>query len=279
MKIKSKLLLIKPMLDDISKDRINEISAQCSYYVILSFIPFLILLLTLIQYTNIGQEQLFNIISKLIPSSMNEIVLGIVREVYSKSIGTVSVSLVFTLISAHKGLFALINGLRTIYDYENHKIKSAIYLRIISILKTAVFIVLVTIGAIILVFGNTIITTIQEKFGLLEDYTIAYRLLTQLTFVFIAFIVFLLLYKFLPGYKITLKSQIPGAIFASVALIIISFVFSKYLDIFKGFSITYGSLTVLMLIMMWTYTCFYVTFLGAEINKFLSKTNVRNLCI
>ena len=48
---------------------------------------------------------------------------------------------------------------------------------------------------------------------------------------------------------------------------IILFAFSIYLDIFKGFSITYGSLTTLILIMMWTYACFYSIFLGAEINK------------
>lgn len=87
-----------------------------------------------------------------------------------------------------------------------------------------------------------------------------------MVYAFIAFVVFLCLYKFMPGHKITFKSQIPGAIFNSIALIVISFVFSKYLDIFKGFSITYGSLTALMLIMMWTYTCFYVIFLGAKIN-------------
>ena len=273
MKIKDKLLPIKPMLDNMEKDHINELSAQCSYYVILSFIPFVILLLTLIQYTAIQPEQLFDIISKFIPSSMNEMVLGIVREVYSKSVGTISISLIFTLLSAYRGLFALIKGLHLIYNYSDHKRKSMLYLRIMSILKTVVFIVLVTIGAVILVFGSSIVSTIQEKFGLFENYTIVYRLLTQLAFVFIAFIVFLLLYKFMPGYKITFKSQVPGAIFSSVALIVISFVFSKYLDIFKGFSITYGSLTVLMLIMMWTYSCFYVIFLGAEINKFLSMKN------
>lgn len=273
MKIKDKLLPIKPMLDNMEKDHINELSAQCSYYVILSFIPFVILLLTLIQYTAIQPEQLFDIISKFIPSSMNEMVLGIVREVYSKSVGTISISLIFTLLSAYRGLFALIKGLHLIYNYSDHKRKSMLYLRIMSILKTVVFIVLVTIGAVILVFGSSIVSTIQEKFGLFENYTIVYRLLTQLALAFIAFIIFLLLYKFMPGYKITFKSQVPGAIFSSVALIVISFVFSKYLDIFKGFSITYGSLTVLMLIMMWTYSCFYVIFLGAEINKFLSMLN------
>ena len=270
MKLKSKLSSIQIILDNIGEDHISEYSAQCAYYVILSFIPFVILLLTLIQYTSIEQQQLFDIISKIIPSSMSEMVLGVVREVYSKSVGTVSISLIFTLLSADKGLFALVKGLHSVYNYSGNQEKSMIYLKLTSILKTIIFIILIAIGAVILVFGTPIISTIQEKFGLLENYTIISQILTQVVYVCIVFVVFLCLYKFIPGHKITLRSQVPGAIFSSVALIIISFVFSKYLDIFKGFSITYGSLTALMLIMMWTYTCFYAIFLGAEINKFWS---------
>lgn len=273
MKLESKILSIQDILDNMEKDHISEYSAQCAYYVILSFIPFIILLLTLIQYTNIEQQQLFDIISRIIPSSMNEMVLGIVREVYSKSVGTVSISLIFTLIAADKGLFALSKGLHSVYNYNEHKRKSMIYLKLTSILKTSIFIVLIAIGAVILVFGKSIISTVQEKFGLLENYNSISQIITELIYVFTAFIVFLSVYKFIPGYKITFKSQIPGAIFSSSALIVISFVFSIYLDIFKGFSTTYGSLTALMLIMMWTYTCFYVIFLGAEINKYISLKN------
>ena len=110
-KLKSKLSSIQIILNNMREDHISEYSAQCAYYVILSFIPFIILLITLIQYTSIEQQQLFDIISNLIPSSMREMVLGIIREVYSKSVGTVSISLIFTLLSADKGLFALIKGL------------------------------------------------------------------------------------------------------------------------------------------------------------------------
>lgn len=276
MKLKSKLSSIQTILDNIGEDHISEYSAQCAYYVILSFIPFVILLLTLIQYTSIEQQQLFDIISKIIPSSMSEMVLGIVREVYSKSAGTVSISLIFTLLSADKGLFALVKGLHSVYNYSDNQEKSMIYLKLTSILKTMIFIILIAVGAVILVFGTPIISTIQEEFGILENYTIISQFLTQVVYACIVFVVFLCLYKFIPGHKITFRSQVPGAIFSSIALIIISFVFSKYLDIFKGFSITYGSLTALMLIMMWTYTCFYAIFLGAEINKFWSIRREKN---
>lgn len=264
---KEKYKKIQKIFKSMREDHVSEFSAQCSYYTILSFIPFVILLITLIQYTHIDQQTLFNVISKIIPSSMNEFVLGIVKEVYSKSIGTISISIIFTLWSAGKGLFALTKGLHSIYNINGEKQKSVIYLRLMSIIETIIFIVLIMIGLVLLVFGNSLKSIIQNHFGALENFNIFLQVLTEIGFIFATFIIFLLLYKFMPKHKVTLKSQIPGAVFGAIALNVISFVFSKYLDIFKGFSITYGSLTTLMLVMMWTYLCFYSLFLGAELNK------------
>lgn len=262
---------IGSLFEKMDKDHISESSAQCAYYTILSFIPFIILLLTLIQYTNIEQETLFNMISKIIPSSMNEIILGIIREVYSKSIGTISISIIFTLWSADKGLFALIKGLNIVFEINGKKNSSIIYLKLTSILKTAIFIILIVVGLILLVFGNSILSIIQEHFYGFKNYTIISAVLTEIIFILLTFVVFMIIYKFLPKHKIKLKQILPGSIFGALGLNIVSYVFSKYLFIFKGFSITYGSLTTLMLIMMWTYACFYIIFLGAEINVFFQQ--------
>lgn len=268
--LKEEYKIIERMCDNISNDNISAYSAQSSYYTILSFIPFLILLITLIQYTSIEQQTLFNVISKIIPSSMNEFILGIVKEVYSKSIGTISISIIFTLWSAGKGLLALIKGLHSVYDIKDKNSNSAIYLKLMSIAQTIVFIVLITIGLVALVFGNSLISIIKNHFGALENFTIISRILTEFGLIFITFIIFLCLYKFIPKHKVTFRSQIPGAIFGAISLNVVSFIFSRYLDIFKGFSITYGSLTTLMLVMMWTYSCFYTLFLGAELNQSIS---------
>ena len=266
-KLKEKYKIFKRISFNINDDNISAYSAQCSYYTILSFIPFVILLITLIQYTNIEQQTLFDFISKIIPSSMNEFVLGIIKEVYSKSIGTISISIIFTLWSAGKGLYALIKGLHAVYDVTDKKSNSVIYLKMMSIVQTVIFIVLITVGLVLLVFGNSLISLIKNHFGALENFNMLTQISTEIILVITTFIVFLFLYKFLPKHKVTFKSQIPGAIFGAIGLNVISFIFSIYLDIFKGFSITYGSLTTLMLIMMWTYSCFYALFLGAEINK------------
>lgn len=267
LKISKRMKQFNMILKNSGDDHISEYSAQCSYYTILSFIPFVILLITLIQYTNIQQQTLFDAISKIIPSSMNEFVIGIVREVYSKSIGTISVSIIFTLWSAGKGLFALTKGLHSVYNTGEDSGKSVIYLRIMALIETVIFIVLIMLGMVLLVFGNSLKSLMQQQFGALENFSTFSQVVTELGFILATFIIFLFLYRFMPKHKVTFKSQIPGAIFGALALNIISFVFSKYLDIFKGFSITYGSLTTLMLIMMWTYSCFYSLFLGAELNK------------
>ena len=267
LRISKRMKQFNVILKNSGDDHISEYSAQCSYYTILSFIPFVILLITLIQYTNIEQQTLFDVISKIIPSSMNEFVIGIVREVYSKSIGTISISIIFTLWSAGKGLFALTKGLHSVYNTDEDKEKSVLYLRIMALVETIVFIVLIMIGMVLLVFGNSLKSIMQQHFGALENFNAFSQFVTEIGFIFATFVVFLLLYRFMPNHKVTFKSQVPGAIFGAIALNVISFVFSKYLDIFKGFSITYGSLTTLMLIMMWTYSCFYSLFLGAELNK------------
>lgn len=261
---------INKLLTQMSEDHVSEYSAQCAYYTILSFIPFAIILITLIQYTSITQQNLFEAISKVIPNSMNELVLGIVQEVYSKSIGTISISIIFILWSAGRGLYALTKGIREIYKIEGEKKENYFILRLKAILQTIIFIILITAGLALLVFGNSFVSIIQENFGAFLEFTGVSAIVTEIGFIFITFIIFFIIYKFMPKHKVTFKSQIYGAIFGAIVLNVISFIFSIYLDVFKGFSITYGSLTTLILVMMWTYACFYTVFLGAELNKQLA---------
>lgn len=272
---KQKWKIVEKLFKNMEDDHISEYSAQCSYYTILSFIPFIILLLTMIKYTNINQQDILDAISKIVPASMNEIVLGIIREVYSKSLGTVSISIIFTLWSAGKGLYALTKGLHFVYNINSEEKVNVIQLRVKAIIETIIFIILIAVGLVILVFGKSMISIIQIHFGGFKNFNKISELLTEIAFIFVTFLIFLIIYKFMPRKKVTLKSQLSGAIFGAFALNIISFIFSKYLDIFKGFSITYGSLTTLMLIMMWTYSCFYILFLGAELNKVFNKMGKR----
>jgi membrane protein len=198
-------------------------------------------------------------------------VMKIVQEVFSKSVGTISISIIFTVWSAGKGLYALTKGLHIIYKTNEEESTNYIYLRIRAIGETILFIALIALGLVSMVFGENLISIIQNKFGGFENFSTISLICTKILFIFLTTLIFVIIYKFLPKHKVTFKSQIYGAVFGAISLNVVSFVFSKYLDIFKGFSITYGSLTTLMLIMMWIYSCFYTVFLGAEINKLINK--------
>ena len=74
---------------------------------------------------------------------------------------------------------------------------------------------------------------------------------------------------------IELKKQMPGALFSAFAWYISSLFYSFYAEIFKGFSTMYGSLSNIILIMLWTYTCSYIILLGAEINCIFLNRNTK----
>ena len=90
------------------------------------------------------------------------------------------------------------------------------------------------------------------------------RLRTVISFVVMTGIS-LLVYHFLPNRKLPFRDLILGSIFCSLGWLVISFVFSMYLTIFKGFSGLYGSMTAIILVMLWLYFCMYLM-LGGLIN-------------
>ena len=251
------------------KDHISEYAAECAYYTILSFIPFIILLLTLIQYTNIDQETLFFSVREVFPTAMQDMILGIIQEVYSKSVGTISIAAIVVLWSAGKGFYALCKGLRTIYETEEQK--PNFIMRIEGTFYTLVFIIAIILFLVIIVFGNRINNLISQKFvsiGLIISFILKIRIFI---FLLAMFFLFLMIYSFVPKHRLSIKKQILGAVFASVAWYIISWLFSIYVDLFAGFSNTYGSLTSIILVMMWVYVCMYTILIGAEINIIFNK--------
>ena len=68
-----------------------------------------------------------------------------------------------------------------------------------------------------------------------------------------------------------LSKHIPGAVLAAAGWLLYSYAFSIYVDRFNGFSNMYGSLTTIILIMLWLYFGMYITLIGAEFNQLLAK--------
>ena len=263
---KLNFIKIKEFYIKIQKHNISQYAAQSAYYIILSAIPFFMILLTLIQYIGIDRENLYFIIKNIIPTSMNETILGIIQEVYSKTMKTISVQIVFVIWASGKGFYSLYKGLEEIY--ENKEKSKYIFLKLRAILYTISFSLLIVIALGLMIFGRNLSDYIKEKFQTIDLFEILF-IFKDLIIVFVLFFIILLIYKFVPKSKNKLKKQIPGAIIAAIGWLVISKIFSIYLNIFKGFSLMYGSLTTIILIMIWIYLIIYTILLGAEINNFI----------
>ena len=73
------------------------------------------------------------------------------------------------------------------------------------------------------------------------------------------------------GNAMKMSYHMPGAILSAAGWMIYSYAFSVYIDKFHGFSNMYGSLTTIVLIMLWLYFGMYITLIGAEFNQLLVK--------
>ena len=262
---------MKKITKRIKKDSISESAAECAYYTILSFIPFIIFFLSIIQYTIIDKQIIINLIEIITPNTMHNFIFDIIEEVYSKNLKTISISLIIALWSASKAFYSLYKSFKKIYKIKD--IKTNFALRIESFVYTLFLMLSLMVVLILIVLGNRIHNFVVQKFfyyGIITSFILKTRFLITIS---LLFVLFLLIYRFIPKLKMNIKSQIPGAMFSSISWILNSFIFSIYIDLFKGFTSTYGSLSTIILIMIWLYTSMYIIMLGAEINVFISKLN------
>lgn len=250
-------------------DHISAYAAQAAYFLIMSFIPFVLFLTAIVQYTPLTYREVRQAIIGVVPENIQGFVLNIVAEVFSKSAAVLPISALVALWSSGKGMQALINGLNTIYHVR--ETRNWLVNRIYSMFYMFLFVVALIASLLLLVMGNRIHMLIADYVPLLGN--IIGRILNAKTFlVFVMqFLVFLVLYWYLPNRKASLKSQIPGAFFTAVAWSVFSYLFSLYFTFFPDFNIMYGSLSTLILVMVWLYFCMNFLLYGAEMNAYFEK--------
>ena len=205
-------------------DHVSAYAAQAAYFLIMSFIPFILFLTTLIRYTPLSYNVVRDAIIGFVPGNLQTFVLSIVVEVYKRSTAIVPLSALMALWASGKGMQAITNGLNTIYHVK--ETRNWLMTRIYSVFYMLLFVLAIIVTLLVLVLGNRIQVAAQRTIpilGRLLAKVIGAR--TLLVFA-VLFAVFLVLYKVLPNRKATFKSQLPGAFMIAVAWMIFSYGFS-----------------------------------------------------
>lgn len=249
------------------EDAVSAFAAQSAFFIVLSFIPFLMLLLTLIQYLPITETVLARLANELLPHTINTYVVSLITEIYSQpSAAIISATAIMALWSASKGFLSMIHGFNFIYDIP--ETRNYFKIRLIASFYTLIFAVTLLISLTILVFGNKIFIGIVHQLPIMKDVAVMIMSIRSVVGLGILFLIFSAMYLWIPNFKSRFIFVIPGAITASIGWMAFSFLYSIYVDNFANFN-TYGSLTVLIFTMLWLYFCMYILFIGCEINEIL----------
>ncbi len=193
-------------------------------------------------------------------------IVSIITDIYHSSTSTtiISVTALTTLWSAAKGFLAIMKGLNSVYEIR--ETRPTIFLRVMSALYTLGFAIMLIITMVLFVFGNRLYIWIEQRFPVLMDTALVIISLRTIVGLFILMIFFLLIYVVIPNRKTKAVNELPGALVCAAGWMGFSYAFSFYIDNYSNFSSMYGSLTAIVLFMLWMYFCMYILFIGAEVN-------------
>lgn len=250
----------------IKNDDIFALAAQLAYYLILSFFPFLIFLLTLIGFSNLDSMEVLGALRAMLPTSAFELIYNVIIEVIEKqNTGLLGASLLLVVWSASSAFRAVIKGINKAYGLdENRSFIKRAFIAIICTFSLA-FVILLTL--ILLVFGGLIGNLIASY---LPHPIIVYRIWNFLRYILVIFMMILIfasIYRYTPSKRLKWKEVFPGAIACTVGWLVVSLGFSFYINNFSNYSKIYGGLGAVIILITWLYLTSIILITGGEINS------------
>ena len=266
---------VKEMYYRLMYDEISLLSANLSYYFILSLFPMLIVALALTPYFKIDQQFLLEKIQNFAPGDLGNYLFDMISEVLNNKNNTIiTVGIVFTLWSASSGIYGIIIAFNNAFRVRDGRIW--IVTKLISVVITALFLVGMFVVLALVVFGKQLTYLLFHKFNLDEGFYNLWSVLNYSFPILFTFIVFVFLYIMGPNLKLKAISILPGSIFATVSWTLISRLFGNYIDHFSSYIKTYGTIGAFMAFIIWLYITGYILIIGAEINAIFHNYKVEH---
>ena len=259
------------MVDLYFSKRVARSAAELSYWLTLTFFPIIICVSAFLDVLNIDFSRLVNQVQDFLPQSVVVIFREYLRYISSNQSAAMFVGGLFlTLLFASAAVRALMNIMEDIYG-------RATFLGLRRVLASLIFalllLVVINLSLAVVVSGNWFFHTVGNLLGL-EDLLSKFALWQWLKYVLLLGIVFLfilLLYRFSAPLGQPRPPVILGALLASVALAAASMIFSFLVGRSTQYSLVYGSLASVIIMLVWLYLCGNVLILGSVFNFVLYR--------
>lgn len=245
-------------------------AAALSYYFLLALFPLLLFLLAMLGYlAEAGTELRRNLLRYLghfVPRSASELIYKTINEISKEADGgKLSFGLFAALWFASYGVGAITETLNAAYGVKESRPWWKV--RLVAVGLTIVLAVLVISALALMLYGGEIGEVVANRFGFGEAFVLAWNILQWPIVLAFVLLAFALIYYFAPDlyhqkwYWIT-----PGSVTGIVLWLLVSFGFRIYLRYFDRYSVTYGSLGAVIILMLWFYLTGAAILVGGKVN-------------
>lgn len=260
---------VKNLVFRFQDDEVLALASQLAYSLIFSFFPFLIFLMTLVGYSPISSEEVLSGLNKILPYTTLELIKNTIVEVVETKNGhLLSLSLIITLWTSAGGFNAVIRGLNKAYDEAEHR--SIFKVQLIAILCTLGVALVIIITILLLVFGQTLGRLLAIRLGLSYQFQVTWNVVRYIIILLSTIFIFASLYHYTPCRRLTWGEVIPGAIFSTMGLVLVSMGFAFYVNNFGNYSRIYGSIGAVIVLLTWLFLLAIIIIMGGEINATLA---------
>lgn len=250
-------------------EHISRSAAQLAYFLTMTFFPILICIGAFLGRINVRLSDMLTGLEHLLPHGVYTIFqdyLGYLDKNFSTAMLITGIFLTVLFASA------AIRGLTSImYEVYDEPKRRGIRHFAASILFALLLLVIVYLAMIVMISGNWLfhligdflgLSDLAEKFGVWQ--WLKYLLLLAVVFLFI-----FLLYRFVAPIRSPHPPVIPGALLASGALAVASGIFAVVVSHSARYSLIYGSLASMIIMLVWLYLCGNILILGNVFNYVL----------
>jgi membrane protein len=252
---------------ELREDEVTERAAALSYYFLFALFPALLFLTALLSFLPVEglQERLMAYTREVLPPDAASTVERTMTEVVgARRTGLVSIGLLVMLWASSNGMVSLMNTMNVVFDVTERR--PLLKRRLLAIVLTLTFAVFIVAALVLMVFGPPIGAMVAGWLGLGDVFKRAWAVVNIPIVIACALIGIQLVYYLAPAGARRWRWVTPGATFALLAWLVMSYGLRLYVGRFANYSATYGSIGGVILLMLWLYLSSVVFLVGAEID-------------
>ena len=246
------------------KPELRILPGQLAFFLVLSLIPLIALIGTIASALSIPVGTIRSVIGNSVPDAVADIIVSVMS----------AKGLSFNVVAFFVAAFVLAsNGTNSmiITSNEIYKIKADSFFRrrLKAIMMTLSLVGLFFFLLVVPIWGDTIFAIIKLSASKKVPIDFIYRIFKLLQYPLTILVLYFnikLMYITAPDEKIKSKETTKGAIFTTVGWILASEIYSFYISTFSNYSMFYGSISNVVILLLWVYILSYIFVLGMIIN-------------